>query len=73
MWLQTGDEKQWLQFEHDRIAAQARADHRDAAVTATVRLGRVLRAVLIPGFAIARIEYTATPDHLLTHQGPARG
>ncbi len=59
MWLQTGNEKQWLAIEHRRIAAQARATGgiAPAAVAAAIRTGRILQAVLEPprtGSAVAR-------------------
>lgn len=48
MWLQTGNEQQWLTIEHRRIESQARAANVNTAgvVTAVVRVGRFLRAVL---------------------------
>lgn len=50
MWLQTGNEQQWLAIEHRRIESQARAVRADTAraIRTAVRVGQILRAVLEP-------------------------
>ena len=69
MWLQTGNEKQWLAIERQRLEAAARAPRAQAAgaLVAAIRLGRVLRAVLEPPHpGTARPAFGPGPDRLAT-------